>query len=536
MMNVRQAAVISWPTRKPEYNRSYPRELNLAHDVLSAGDATRPAIRDPHGTTTYEVLRRDVSRVGRALLKLGVGSGEKLLILSQNSRAAAVVFLAANFVGAVPTLANSLLRKDEIAYIAANSGAKHVMTGETAIDAVRTLQEDGAVFKTTIVSGIAPGDSELAFEELLEAPAGEAMQLQPATTDANQPAFMVYSSGTTGRPKGIVHAHRWIRTMGDPIAARNEYSEDDVVLATGEFSFVAALGSGLLHPLRAGACVSLLDGRPSPERVMETVMRDKVTIMYSVPTLYRMLLTLEQSEIDERLATLRYCSSAGEALTASGCQDWSDRVCPMYESYGVSEMQMVISNGPAFPVKPGSVGKVLPGIEARIIDDDGKEVGPGEVGLLAIPASDEGLSLGYHEQPVQWSSMFRDGWFVTEDQFAYDEDGYLWHQARIGDLFKSRGYLISPAEIESACQDFPGVHDVAVIGLPDDIIGKRLVAVVVPVPERAGDTVWLEGLKSHLKAQLAPYKLPREYWIRESLPRSVQGKLLRREVAGGIEV
>lgn len=518
-------SAIHWPlpASRPAL-RVCPPSLNLAADALGTGAPDRIALRHRGGTLTFAQLRDEVAAVGAGLRQHGLAVGDSVLILGQNRLETVLAILGAVWAGIVPALANSSLQSIEIARIASNARVRWVMADEAALPAVRSSEQSGRAWSTLVALNGQPESDEIPFSDL-RAP-GE----PPVRLSSDERAFLVYSSGTTGAPKGIVHAHRWMRTMGDPIAARNAYTTDDVVLATGEFSFVAALGSGLLHPLRAGASAVLLDGRARPTDVLDRIERHRVTVLYAVPTLFRMLLENDDALRSRRLSSLRYVSSTGEPLGTTGAQ-WVERTgCPVYESYGISEMQMVVANGPDLPVKLGSVGKVLPGIDGRLLGEDGEPVGPHEIGRLAFPADDPGLSLGYNGQDAVWERCFSNGWFHTEDLFTYDEDGYLWHVGRIGDTFKSRGYMIAPAEIEACLNDHPSVRESAVVDVRDPIIGNRVVAAVVPSHpvDPAGE--FEQVLRAYLSTRLAPYKLPKELFVTEQLPRSAQGKLLRRKV------
>ncbi len=234
-----------------------------------------------------------------------------------------------------------------------------------------------------------------------------------ADTRSDEPAFIVYTSGTTGKPKGIVHAHRWIVALGDLNRYRLPPQENDVVMATGEWSFISALGHNLLFPLRNGVTGAIFSGRATPENVLAAVERFKVNVLHCVATIYRRLLAMPEFEKQHDLTSLRCSHSTGEALREATYDEWKRRVgSELYEHYGVSEYQLVIGNGVRDPVKPGSVGKLLPGVGAAILDDDLKPVASGELGQFAISTSDPGLFLGYYKDPERTEAVIRNGWYL----------------------------------------------------------------------------------------------------------------------------
>lgn len=533
-MTCSEQSLISWDFHfpsLPEGHRKYPPRMNLCGAVL-AGDDDSIALKSGNRSISYRELRNAVTAVADGLSDLGLKPGDRLLILSYNTYECAVAFLSSVYRGLVPVLANSMMRAREIEYVISDSAAKAVFAHEPTVEAVNEAVGDCADIAVLTPASLGSLAAQAAGEAARSVGAWA-----PLVCDSDEPAFMVYSSGTTGQPKGIVHAHRWIRTMGDPINVRNQYSADDVVLATGEFSFVAALGSGLLHPLRANCAVSLLGERPTPDALLRRIDQHGVTVIYSVPTLYRMMFLREDEATLNTLRKLRFASSAGEALTGPVCRKWEELTgVPMYESYGVSEFQMLVANGQSFPVKAGSVGKSLPGIPVRILDDQNRCVPPNTPGRLAVPVDDLGISLGYNNKRELWDRCFRDGWFVTEDVFTYDEEGYLWHVGRTGDMFKSRGYLIAPSEIEDVIESHPDVAEAAVVGIDDPLIGQQIVAVLVPRTNLSDEEAFVTEIAAYVKGRLAPYKVPAVLKVSGVLPRSPLGKILRSQLRDDLEV
>ncbi|MBI2091157.1 MAG: acyl-CoA synthetase [Deltaproteobacteria bacterium] len=479
-MRFNQKAEEPWPGY-----RSIPARLNIAREVLERpieeGLGNRTGLVFDEGALTYSELKRRVDAIARGLKRLGVRKGEPILIRMPNSPEFAIAFLALTKLGAIPVLVNSLLGPAELFTILEHAEPRIALTHASRAEALRHVQLKCAVTKIVCAGGAEAG--EIAFESLLGDEGEDREAEDTASTDL---AFIVYTSGTTGKPKGIVHAHRWLVALGDLNRFRLPPKEGDIIMATGEWSFISALGHNLLFALRNRVCSAILHGRATPENILETIERHRVTVLYSVATVYRRILALPAFEKQYDLRSLRCANSTGEALRETTYHEWKRRVgCELYEHYGVSEFQLVIGQGPRHPVKPGSVGKPEPGVEVAILDDRDKPVRPGEMGYLAISAQDPGLFLGYYKDPERTANALKEGWYRAGDLAYQDAEGYFFIAGRGDDCFKSRGIFISPTEVENALQRHPAVVEAAVIPEPDPEIGNRICAVVA-LPARSG--------------------------------------------------
>jgi acyl-coenzyme A synthetase/AMP-(fatty) acid ligase len=513
------------PTPWPGY-RIAPARLNLATEVLDAtvtqNADPRPALVGEPGVVTYASLRQRVNAVAAGLDDLGATRGDLVLIKMGNSPEFAMAFLAAVKLGAIPVLVNSLLAAGELRGILAQTRPRLVFTEASRADAVRELRAEG-LFDHIVCVGAVPGEIE--FATLLHDPA---KSIAAADTAADEPAFIVYTSGTTGTPKGIVHAHRWIVALGDLNRYRLPPQANDVILATGEWSFISALGHNLLFPLRNGVTGAILSRRATPENVLAAVEKYRVTVLHSVATVYRRLLATPDFEKRHDLSSLRCAHSTGEALREATYQEWKKRVgSELYEHYGVSEYQLVIGHGVRHPVIPGSVGKLLPGVGVAILDDDFQPVAPGELGQFAISKNDPGLFLGYYKDRKRTVAAIRNGWYFTGDLAYQDSDGYFFIAGRRDDCFKSRGIFVSPTEIENALQKHPAVVEAAVVADPDAEIGNKIRAVIVLAQGSPPSDALAQSIRDSLRSQIAPYKIPHKIEFTERLPKSAVGKILR---------
>lgn len=511
--------------------RSAPEKLNLAAEVLDAaiarGHAPRIALTGDHGTTTYESLQRQVNAASAGLMDLGLRRGDLVLVKMANSVEFAVTFLASVRLGIVPVLVNSLLTASELRSVLEQAQPKLVFTEASRAQAVRELRAAN-LFKHVVCVGECTG-SEFSFQSLLENSASEP---PAADTGSDAPAFIVYTSGTTGKPKGIVHAHRWIVALGDLNRHRLPPQDHDVVLATGEWSFISALGHNLLFPLRNGVTGAILSDRATPENILAAIAKHRVTVLHSVATVYRRLLATADFEKRHDLTSLRCAHSTGEALRAATYEEWKRRVgSELYEHYGVSEYQLVIGHGARHPVKPGSVGKLLPGVGVAILGDAFNPVSKGELGQFAISTKDPGLFLGYYKDQERTDAVVRNGWYFTGDLAYQDDDGYFFIAGRRDDCFKSRGIFISPTEIENALQKHPAIVEAAVVAQPDAEIGNKIRAVVVLAEGQGPSDELLESIRAMLREQIAPYKVPHTIEVVDSLPKNAVGKILRSALA-----
>jgi len=303
-------------------------------------------------------------------------------------------------------------------------------------------------------------------------------------------------------------------------------------LATGEWSFISALGHNVMFPLRNGVTGAILEGRAGPEAVLGAIERHCVTVFYSVATVYRRILAMDGVEKGFDLSSLRGCNATGEALEATTWQEFKDRIgCDIWEHYGVSEMQMVLGQGPRFPVRPGSIGLPIPGTRVAVLDDDYHELPTGEVGHFLIASDNPGFFKGYHRDPDKTSEVVHDGWYHTGDLAWRDEDGYFRIAGRSDDCFKSRGIFISPYEIENALRGHQAVAEACVVALPDKEIGNRIRAVVVTRDGYDAGSDLAEEIRMSLRERIAPYKTPHVVEIVDALPKSAVGKVLRRKIA-----
>lgn len=289
------------------------------------------------------------------------------------------------------------------------------------------------------------------------------------------------------------------------------------------------LGSGCLFPLMEGAAIVVPHGRFAPESAFSSIERHRVTIFAAVPTIYRMMLTVPEAERRYRLDSLRAGVSAGEALPADTFNEFRGRFgVTIYDGIGQTETHIFIANRVGMEVRPGSMGKPLRGYEAAILDDQGREQARGKPGHLVFRNDHPGLTIGYRKAEARWAAVNRDGWYYTQDIAYADDDGYFWYVSRADDLIKSRAYLISPKEVESALLEHPAVLEAAVVGISDPQIGAKVKAFIALRAGYTGSGELADRIREHVRAVIAPYKVPQQIEFMAELPKTPNGKILRR--------
>jgi acyl-coenzyme A synthetase/AMP-(fatty) acid ligase len=503
--------------------------MNLAEVALRLGReparANRNAFVTAQGPVCNTKFQRTVFAIVADLLSAGVKPGDKILLRMTNSIEFAASLLAAIWIGAIPVLQNSQFGLSELEHILALSNPKFFLLSDN-------LRTDPALagLRTNTPRLVVTRDglADLSGQRLN--PISSAV---PAAydTDRNTEALIVFTSGTTGRPKGIMHAHRWLEALGDSNRARVPPQPNDVVLATGEWSFISALGHNVLFPLRNGVAGAIMEDRASPERILATIERDRVTLLHSVATLFRRILGTPGIERRFDLSSLRGANSTGEPLEDSVRDEWLACIgCPIWEHYGISEAQMVIGDGPGIQKRAGSTGKTW-GARAAILDENLAPLPSGSVGTLAFGADYPGFFLGYLGDDALTRATVRSGWFVTSDLARMDDDGYVYVMGRADDCFKCKGVMITPRELEDAILALGEFEEACVFPIPDREIGNKIGAAVV---WRGGATDKLANEKSlanALSGRIAAFKFPHHVLALEQLPKNANGKTQRSEVA-----
>lgn len=476
-------------------------------------------------TYTFLEMKKLSNKFGNILRDLGFKKGDRFLIRLPNIPAFQISFIGGAKIGAVPIPSSVMFRGHEIEYRINDSESKAVITTAKFAEEVRKIRGNCPSLQYVIIVD-EPGKNEISYKERMEV-ASENLVLEKTKKD--DMAFFCYTSGTTGNPKGAVHLHRWVIGNDPSVLYWQNGKKDDIIGHTGDLSWIFPLGNGFLYVWRQGITTFVYDGRFNPEKWYHFIEKYKITNLASVPTCYRMFVTIKDAERTYDLSSLRHCISAGEPLNPEVIKEWKKRFnLDIYDGIGMTEVMVYLSNMEGMPIKPGSCGRPQPGKHCDVIDNEGKPLPPGKPGMLAVHKTDPGLLKEYWNKPDKTKASFKGDWFLTGDVLYKDDDGYFWFSGRDDDLIMAAGYRISPFEVESALVSHPDVLEAAVVASPDEIRGVIVKAFVILHDKTKATDEMVKILQDHTRKVSAPYKYPREIEFVEELPKTQSGKIKRK--------
>jgi len=505
-----------------------PRQYNAAKDLLALNvkNSEKTAFIDAISgeQLTYGALTKQAYQFANALRTQGFQPETRVMLCMLDTPAWPVAFLGCMLAGVVPVATNTLLTTKDFDYMLRDSRAKALIVSASLLPAFEGLIGQLPDLKTTIVSGAShENDTYLSLEKLI---AQADAQTQCADTCADDVCFWLYSSGSTGSPKGTVHLHSHLIQTAELYGKGVLGIEaSDVVYSAAKFFFAYGLGNSLTFPMRVGATTVLLPSRPTTSDVFGILTKFKPTIFYGVPTLYAALLADPQRPSASAL-NLRICTSAGEALPAEIGKKWTSTYgCEILDGIGSTEMlHIFLSNRPGH-VRYGTTGQAVPGYQLRIVNEDGKECKEckdGEIGELQI--NGPSAALMYWNNRAKTKATFAGEWTRSGDKYTRDADGFYTYSGRSDDMLKVGGIYVSPFEVEASIMTHANVLEAAVVGMADtDGLIKPKAFVVL----KSGENMTEDELKQHVKSQLAPYKYPRWVEFVQDLPKTATGKIQR---------
>ncbi len=482
---------------------------------------------------SFADLSKRTHQFAQLLREQGIDAGQRVLIRLPNCLDYPIAFLGAMKCGAISVPTSTLLTVEEVLYLAQDSAAQVLVIDKTMWPQLRQHISQCPDLRLVLLSG--PGDAgpvpaSLQVMNLTDSLAAIADWAPACQTHADDPAYLVYTSGTTGYPKGVLHAHRAL--IGRTPAARYwfDFADDqqDRILHSGKFNWTYVLGSGLMDPLYLGKTVIVHEGKNDATLWPKLIAKHSATIFIGVPTIYRQI--LQKTDFGQQdVPSLRHCMSAGEHLSDEVLSLWRLRFAmDIYEAVGMSEFSYYLSETKSRPIRPGSAGFPQPGHAIQLLDPETLQpVNYGQEGMICVPDNDPGLFLYYWNLPEETTKLKRDGWFLTGDFARYDDDGYVWFLGRKDDIIKSFGYRVSPYEIERVFKSHPAVSDCAAVG---ETIEKDKVLVVAYVLLHHDHPISPDDLLAYGRKHLAAYKAPKIIYIAQDFPRTKNGKILRREV------
>lgn len=520
-----------------------PREYNAARDLVDRHLATEraghPAVIDADGTYTYAELAERVRRAGNALLDLGVRMESRVAICLLDSVDFPAAFLGAMRIGAVPVPLNTLLTAADYDYMLRDSRAHTLVVSRELYPSFAPILAGQPWLREVVVAGEGEGGrggggraggdgGGPGAHRLADLLAAASPDLEPAPTTSDDVAFWLYTSGTTGAPKGAMHLHRHlVHTVAGYGLAVLGVEPGDVVFSAAKLFFAYGLGNALTIPLYVGATAVLFPGRPTPGAVMKVLREHEPTFFFGVPTLYGNVLADPANDRAAGSPRLRRCISAGEPLPVGVARAWEERfgVAPL-DGIGTTELLHVFLTNRPGDHRYGTTGREpVPGYEVELVGEDGEPVPAGEIGELSVRG--ETAAVAYWNQREKSLRAFHGPWTRTGDKYRRDEDGYYVCAGRTDDMLKVGGIWVSPFEVEGALIEHDEVLEAAVVGCEDDHgLVKPKAFVVLTDPGRASPALAAE-LQGFVKGRLAPYKYPRWIEFAADLPKTATGKIKR---------
>jgi 2-aminobenzoate-CoA ligase len=515
----------AWPDflfRLPELQ--YPGRLNCVCEFLdrwiAEGEGERPCLFAPNESVTYAALGERVNRIANVLTRdLGLVPGNRVLLRGPNNPMMVAAYLAVIKAGGVAIATMPLLRAKELSVVTAKARIGLALCDARLDEEMEKTKAVAPDLGQVVYWGSGTAD---ALETLMQQPGYESFAA--CDTAADDVCLIAFTSGTTGEPKGTMHFHR------DLLATCDSYgrhvlraSAIDRFIGSPPLAFTFGLGGLVLFPLRVGASTVLLEKAP-PDELLPAIAKWRATACFTAPTAYRAMLG-KLAEHD--ISSLRKCVSAGEALPKATYDAWLAATgLKLMDGIGATEMLHIFIGSPQEKIRPGATGKPVPGYEARVIDDEGREMPPGIPGRLAV----RGPTGCRYLADARQHNYVQNGWNVTGDTYVMDADGYFWYQARSDDMIISAGYNIAGPEVESALLAHEAVAECGVVAAPDEERGHVVKAYVVLRPGYAGDATLTRSLQDHVKQTIAPFKYPRAIEYVAALPRTQTGKLQRFEL------
>ncbi|MCK9249899.1 MAG: AMP-binding protein [Solirubrobacteraceae bacterium] len=534
------------PPRLTDYDRTYetyrvdvPERFNAVEAIVDAWAAERPddpavlslgpdgAERHLHTAGSLAAASR---RTARALLDRGVGRGDRVFVMLPRIHQWYDALLGCMRIGAVPMPGPNLLTAKDIRDRLDRGDARAVITDPSGT--ARVDEADGGATPVRLCVGGATGWDDF---DAACADAGDG-DVPTDVTAADDPLLLYFTSGTVSAPKMVQHPHSY--ALGHVATARfwHDLRPGDLHWAVTDTGWAKAAWGGLFGQLHERTCIvqAALD-RADAHTVLSILARHRITSFCAPPTLYRTLVQADLAAYD--LSALRHCTSAGEPLNPEVIRTWSDGAggLTIHEGYGQTETTCLVASFRADEVRPGSMGRPVPGWDVTVLGDDGEPAPPGVVGQVAVrhePVRPVGLFPGYHGAPDADARAFRGPYYLTGDRAAVDEDGFFWFEGRDDDVITSSAYRIGPFEVENALLEHPAVMEAAAVGRPDPDRTEIVVGVCVLTPGATPSADLAREIQDHVKRTTAPYKYPREVHFVDELPKTVSGKIRRTEVRG----
>ena len=517
-----------------------PDKLNLAEFLLDRhvkeGRGDQAAILFGDTKLTYKELMAMANKVANVLKSLGVESQDRVGIRMTNAPEAVAINFGIMKIGAIPVPVSPLWAKEEVAFVLNNSEFKVFVVSFPLMQPVEDSKHEWQFPTKVVVVGGKPEDAEAKGNvSFAKAMATASDQFTNAMMDPYDIGVILFTSGTTGQPKGCVHFVREVYLESQIVNKHVwQLGPGEVLGGSAPVTFAAGYGTFCLIPFAGGGTISLLP-KFTPNDMMETIQKHKVTVVTGLPTAYRKLLEMPNFN-DFDISTVRMFTTGGDALTGKTLSQWQAKTGkPIWEGLGGTEMMHLVTSTAIGGIPMAdSIGKAIPGFEIKVVREDGQTAGPGEVGSMMIKGPTATL---YWKPMIQDQKLLKsmkkgikDGYNMMGDAVMMDKDGYIFFQAREDDMIKSSGFRLAPTEIEDAMIRHKAVRDDAVVGIPDEIMGQKVVAMIELEPGHAPSQELANDIIKSTMDVLATYKLPRELVFLDSIPRTATGKIIKKDL------
>lgn len=531
----------TWDQARSEIAYFHDGKVNATYNAidrhLTAGRKNKVALYsvDPTGHLekyTYLEMYEAVNRMGNALKSLGIKKGDRVFVFLPRVKELYIATLAIAKIGAIAGPLFSAFGPDALKDRLMDSEAKILITNPALKDKIDGIRKELSELEHVIVVGADKKSlrkGELSYEELV---ASQSSELECERMDIEDPLYLLYTSGTTGKPKGVVHVHGDI--IGQHMTTKwvLDLREDDIYWCTADPGWVTGTVYGIFGPLSNGASVVSYEGRFDAASWYKLIDDLKITVWYTAPTALRMLMKAGDDVVYQHsMDSLRHILSVGEPLNPEVVR-WGMKVygLPIHDNWWQTETGMqLIANLPCNPVRPGSMGKPLPGVYAAIVDDNGEELKAGELGKLVVKPGWPAMLRRIWRNKEKFEEYFKiPGWYFSGDNAWKDEDGYFWFVGRADDVINTSGHRVGPFEVESALVEHPAVAEAGVIGKPDKERGEIIKAFIVLGNGVTASDELLEEIKNFTKKQLSAHAYPREIEVKDTLPKTRSGKIMRR--------
>jgi len=530
-----------YETARGRFRLDVPEDFNFAFDVIDAraqaADKTAFITVDRSGQNiehhSFADLSRASNRFANVLSSIGAAKGDFAVVMIPRLAAWYQVLVGCFKTGVVAMPGTNLLRPKDIAYRINKSGARIAIVTAEHVAKVEEIRADCPSLEHLIVVG-GEADGWLGFEAACAGASDRFDRADGPALKARDMMLAYFTSGTTAYPKMVPHTHAYAAAHAITGRYWMDLGEDDVHWTLSDTGWAKAAWGMLFPPWLMGATIVLYDGDPrfDVDAHLNLIGRLGVTTFCAPPTIYRLFAQTDLGQYD--LTTIRHSISAGEPLNPEVIRVWQSATgTTPHDGYGQTETVNIVANYPVMEVRPGSMGKPVPGLEIDIIDDDGRVRPVGEVGQIGVRVTEPyppGLFAGYYQDDAANAECFRNGWYYTGDTATRDADGYIWFVGRADDIITSAGYRISPFEVESALVEHPAVAESAVVAKPDSLRGEIVKAYIILAPGHEATDGLKTEIQDFVKQQTAPYKYPREIEFRETLPKTISGKIRRVEL------